>query len=336
VWRITAANSDVITPDSFSAVQQSGVGASNVQPAVSSNSVLYVQNRGSHVREITYKWQSQGYESDDISVMAPHLFDFHTLNQLAYARAPVPTLWAVRSDGVLLGLTHVPEHEVKAWHRHDTQGTFKSVCAVAEGDEDGVYTIVQRAVQGQTVEYIERLHTRQFPTLADAFFVDAGLTYSGAAASTIGGLWHLEGKQVALLADGGVSPAQTVTGGAVALDAPASTVHVGLSYNADFQTLPLTLQAQAFGQGMLKNINEVALRVDHSSGIKAGPDFEHLTPYAQRTQLDPYGATPSPVTGTVRLKLSSKWQEDGAVCVRQSDPLPLAILSMTIEAASGG
>lgn len=337
VWRLASASGDALTPANLSAKPQSYVGASMVQPMVTSSSVLYAPDRGSHIRELSYKWESQSYQADDVSVLAPHLFDYKGVVQIAYSKTPNQVLWVVRDDGVLLGLTYQPEHEVKAWHQHDTQGLFKSVCAIPEGDEDGIYVIVQRTIDGQAVQYIERMHTRQFSALEDAFFVDAGATYEGTATDTISGLWHLEGMEVVALADGGVEPVQTVENGTITLSAEASKVHVGLAYNSDAQTMPLSIEAaRAFGQGTLKNVNEVALRVYQSSGLKAGPSFDKLREYPQRTADDNYGAPPGMVTGIAQFKLDPSWQRDGTVCVRQSNPLPLTLLAITVEAASGG
>lgn len=336
IWRIAPGSGEALTPSSFSARPQSYVGASNAQPVVTSKSVLYVADRGAHIQEVSYRWETQTYQSDDISVLAPHLFDYKGVVQLAYAKAPVQTLWAVRDDGILLGLTHMPEQEINAWHQHDTQGFFESVCAVAEGTEDGVYVIVRRAINGQTVRYVERLHTRQFTEVADAFFLDSGLTYEGAAATTISGLDHLEGEEVAILADGGVEPVQTVTGGQITLTAAASKVHVGLAYNCDLQTLPWgDERLMAMGQGLGKNINEAKLRVLQSSSVKLGPSFDKLTEYRQRSS-EPYGSPPDLVTGTISVKPSPQWQEDGALCIRQAAPLPLTIQSMTLEVETGG
>jgi hypothetical protein len=337
VWRIAASDGGALTPASFSVKPQSYVGASNVQPVAAGMSALYVQDRGSHIRELTYKWESQGYVADDVSVLAPHLFDFHGITQVSYSRTPYQVMWAVRDDGVLLGMTHQPEHEVKAWHKHDTQGAFRSVCAIPEGEEDGLYAVVERTVQGQSWFYIERMHTRQFAALQDAFFVDSGATYSGAATSVIRGLWHVEGLPVMALADGGVQGPLTVTGGQITLSAAASTVHVGLAYNGDAQTLPLATEAlAAFGQGVVKNVNEVALRVLSSSNIQSGPSFERLTTAPTRTIADNWGAPPGLKTGIVRFKISSQWQDDGSACIRQSAPLPMTVLALTLDVATGG
>lgn len=336
VWQISSPDGGALTP-AIRVRPQSYVGASMVQPMVTSNSVLYAQARGSHIRELTYAGEKSAYAVDDVCIMAPHLFDFRAIVQLAYAKAPQPMLWAVRDDGMLLGMTHSPEHEVKAWHRHVTTGDFKSVCAVAEGAEDGVYVIVEREINGATVQYIERMHSREFEQAQDAFCVDAGSTYDGGAASIISGLHHLEGQTVAILADGGVEPPQVVEDGQITLSAPASLVHVGLGYDCDLQTLPLTVQsAEAFGVSAVKNVNEVALRLRQAGAPRVGPAFDNLREYAVRTPADPFGAAPPLLTQVVRVKPSPSWGEDGAVCLRQSDPLPMSVLWISIDASTGG
>ena len=325
---------EMVTPTS-GVKPHSYVGASNVQPVAATDSVLFAPARGNHIREVSYSWERQRYTAEDVAVLAPHLFDYRSIVQLAYSKSPTQVLWAVRDDGVLLGMTHQPEHEVKAWHQHATRGAFKSVCAVPEGDQDGVYALVARRVNGQDVHYIERLHSRQITSLADAFFVDSGLTYSGAARQVITGLWHLEGEEVVALADGGVEPAQTVRGGSITLQAPARKVHVGLAYSCDFQTVPLSLEASAaMGQGLNKSVNAWSLRVLQSSGVASGPSFTKLRDYPQRTASDAYGVAPAMVSGVIQMKLDPMWSQDGAVCVRQAAPLPLTILSLSPEVAT--
>jgi hypothetical protein len=336
-FRIFADNAPNITPTSLSIKPQGYTGASNVQPALTSGSILYVQAQGSRVRELSYNWQSSAYSSVDISIMAPHLFNGYSVTDLAYVRAPVPTLWAVRSDGTLLGLTYVPEQQVYGWHQHVTDGTFESVCVVSEGLEDVLYAVVRRTVNSRTVRYVERLRSRQFTAQEDAFFVDSGLTYDGAPVSSLSGLYHLEGKTVQILADGAVHPQRTVTAGAITLDDSYSVVHVGLPYTSDLQTLPLALEgASAGGQFLRKNVNAVALRVTQSSLVKAGPSFAKLTEYPARDHTDPYDSPPALRTGELRFAIGPSWNSDAAVCVRQDQPLPLTVLSMALDVATGG
>jgi len=336
-FRLFSDNAPAITPTSVSIKPQGYSGANNVQPVVSSGSVLYVQAQGSRIRELAYNWESNAYRTVDVSIMAPHRFNGYTVAQLAYVRAPEPTLWAVRNDGVLLGMTYVPDQQVYGWHAHDTDGAFESVCVVAEDNEDVLYAVVNRSVNGRTVRYIERLRTRIFTQLEDAFFVDSGLTYAGTATTTISGLYHLEGETVDILADGAVEPRQTVSGGQITLTTAASTVHIGLPITADLRTLPLAIEgAQASGQGTVKNINKVHLRVSQSSVVKAGPTFDRLREYPARAVTDPYGSPPALREGELALSIDPSWNQDAALCIRQDLPLPLTVLSMTLELQSGG
>ena len=269
--------------------------------------------------------------------MAPHLFNGYTVVDLAFSRAPVPMLWCVRSDGVLLGLTYVPEQQVYGWHQHVTDGVFESVCTVAEGNEDVLYAVVRRAINGRDVRYIERLTSRIFVDQEDAFFVDSGLTYNGSPTTSLTGLWHLEGETVSILADGAVHPAKTVTGGSITLDYEASVVHVGLAYTSDLMTLPLGFEnAPAGGHGVTKNVNAVSMRVTQSSLVKAGPTFDDLVEYPAREVSDPYGSPPALRTGELRFDIPPDWNSDGGVCVRQDEPLPLTVLSMALDVATGG
>jgi hypothetical protein len=196
---------------------------------------------------------------------------------------------------------------------------------------------VKRVINGRTVRYVEYQKSAIFTDPKEAFYVDSGLTYRGAPATTISGLRHLEGKTVAVLADGAVVSSQPVIGGAITLPTAASVVHVGLPYNSDLQTLPQAYEsAPAGGQGLMKNVSAVHVRVTQSSLIQAGPSFDKLTTYPARAVSDPYGSAPALRTGELRMTVSPAWTTDGSICIRQDQPLPLTVLSMALDTATGG
>ena len=335
-FRVTSVNSDALTPTSISVKPQAYVGSSEVQPIISNSSMVYVASRGGHVREMGYNWQASGFTTGDLSIRAAHLFEDDRVIDMAQAKAPVPTIWCVMDNGSLTGLTYLPEQNIAAWHRHDTKhGAFESVAVVPEGEEDALYAVVRREINGQTVRYIERMHKRYFEDLQDAFYVDCGATYRGAETSTISGLTWLEGEEVAILANGKVLPNQVVTNGKISLSEPATLVHVGLPIEADIQTLPtvLSLQDGSYGMGHMKNINEVWARVYKTSGFMAGPTFDSLTEYKQRT-TENYGNPPDLMDKEIALTTFANWSDTGAVCIRQAYPLPMTLVNITYEIAS--
>ena len=335
-WRVSPVNSDAITPTTITVRPQSYVGANNVQPVVINNTLLYTAARGGHIRECAYNWQANGFISGDLSLRAPHLFDSYDITDMGYAKAPLPVVWFVSSSGKLMGLTYVPEQQIGAWHQHDTDGVFESCAVVAEGSEDILYCVIKRNVNGVDVRYVERMASRQFVDPADAFFVDAGVTYSGAPITTISsGLAHLEGKTVNILADGAVHPQLVVTGGAITLEQSASKIQVGLPITADLKTLPVAAGIDnGFAQGRYKNVNKAWLRVFRSSGIFIGPDENNLVEAKQRT-TESYGSAPALKSEEIPILLNPAWADSGQVFVRQSDPLPLTVASLTLEVSFG-
>ena len=335
-WRVSPVNSDAITPTTITVRPQSYVGANNVQPVVINNTLLYTAARGGHIRECAYNWQANGFISGDLSLRAPHLFDSYDITDMGYAKAPLPVVWFVSSSGKLMGLTYVPEQQIGAWHQHDTDGVFESCAVVAEGSEDILYCVIKRNVNGVDVRYVERMASRQFVDPDDAFFVDAGVTYSGAPITTISsGLAHLEGKTVNILADGAVHPQLVVTGGAITLEQSASKIQVGLPITADLKTLPVAAGIDnGFAQGRYKNVNKAWLRVFRSSGIFIGPDENNLVEAKQRT-TESYGSAPALKSEEIPILLNPAWADSGQVFVRQSDPLPLTVASLTLEVSFG-
>jgi len=333
-WRISSAG-DVLTPTTVTVRPQSYIGASNVQPVTVNNTAIYAANRGGHVRAVGFDFDVQSYVSVDLSLRAAHMFDFKTIKDMDYAKGPIPIVWAVSSDGRLLGLTYVPEQQVYAWHSHDTDGLIESIAVVGEGNDDILYAVIKRKINNVDVRYVERLASRYFAELKDFFGVDCGLTYSGAAATTISGLSHLEGKEVYILADGAVMAPKTVTGGQITLEKAASLVHVGLPIVSDLQTLPMAMEGvDGFGQGRVKNVNQVFLRVYRSSGIFVGPSVDDLTEAKIRT-TETYGTPPNLKTEEIDIMVTPTWQRDGQIVIRQTDPVPLTIVSATIEVQMG-
>lgn len=339
-WRVASLNSDVITPSSIGVMPQSYIGAGNAQPVVVNNNILYSAARGGHMREMAYSYQAGGYVTGDLSLRAPHLFDGNTIIDMAFAKAPWPILWAVSSSGKLLGMTYVPEQQIGAWHEHDSEdggARFESCCVVAEGNEDVLYVVMARSVNGQIVRYVERMTSRMnIDTAAQGFFVDSGGYYSGTPTTIVNGLGWLEGKTVSILGDGAVMPQQKVVGGKITLSQACSTVSVGLPITADLQTLPLYAQVDnGLGMGRVKNVNKVWVRVVKSSGVKAGPDESHLTEFKQR-RSEAYGAPPDLRTGVIEIVLDPSWQDDGQVLIRQTQPLPVMVTAITLECEVGG
>jgi hypothetical protein len=188
-WQARGQEGGPLTPISFDVKMQTAYGASQTAQALPiADSLLYVTERGRKLRELMLDPYGQQNRTRDLSVMVEHLFRQHEITELHYADQPYQVLWGIREDGTLLGLTYVREHNIYAWHTHDTGGVrtdgvprdkYESLCSVPEGDESTTYAIVKRSIGGGTFRYVEVFSTRQFVDQEDAVFLDSALTYDG-------------------------------------------------------------------------------------------------------------------------------------------------------------
>jgi hypothetical protein len=184
-WLISD-NDQGLAPDTIKAEVQSYRGSSDVPPLLIGSSALYIQARGTIIRDLAYSFELDGFTGDDLTIFSSHLFQGYTVKDWAYSQEPDSIVWLVRSDGALLSMTYQREQQVVAWARHDTVGgEFESVAVIAEGSRDVPYAVVKRQINGQTVRYIEYLDARRFDTIEEFFCVDSGLTYDGRSDSGV-------------------------------------------------------------------------------------------------------------------------------------------------------
>lgn len=161
--------------------------------------------------------------------------------------------------------------------------------------------------------------------------------------STVTGLQHLEGMQVAILADGNVAPAQTVTNGAVSLPAgqAASIITVGLPYTCQLETLRLDVGEPTI-QGKRKRVGHLTLMVQDTRGLKARPSYEptrqanfpQLVAIKERTSQN-YGQPIPLTTGEEWVLPNTLWSKEGGVFLQQDFPLPATLLAIVPEIAVG-
>lgn len=157
------------------------------------------------------------------------------------------------------------------------------------------------------------------------------------ARDTFSGLSHLEGLTVAILADGSPEVQQVVTSGAVTLAYPAGVVHIGLPYTADVETLDIN----QFGnpesiRDNSKLVPKVSVMVEKTLGLKAGPNEDNLYDIGLQPSDFDYNE-PWPLQSEIQTaNIVTNYDKKGRVFLRQSNPLPATILSITPTFEKGG
>jgi hypothetical protein len=344
-----------VTPSNSVVVPQNYIGCADLMPIVVNYDILYVQAKGSIVRDLAYNYWVNVYTGNDISVLSSHLFFGHNMERWCYAEQPYYQVWIVRDDGVALSLTYLKEQEVNAWAHHDTPGNsgtdmFLSVASIPEQQIEGlnmdsVYFVTQRTIPGvnggNPVQYVERMDGRNYLTngvadVTNAWFVDAGFQYWGSPQTVISGFDHLNGATVSILADGSVSPQQVVVNGSVTLQWAASKVTVGLGYVSQLQTLCMEPEGMTMEvQDYRKAIDAVTVRVTETRGLKVGPQFDDLTEIKERSVSNYMGVAIPLFTGDERIVIDKRYETDDDVCIQQDNPLPCTILGVVPDVVIG-
>ncbi len=312
---------------------QSYWGSSHLFPIIIGNSIMHVQRHGARVRDLFYSLEKDGYAGNDLSIMAPHLFDGHSLRQWAYQQTPFSTLWMVRDDGVLLALTYMKEHDIWGWSRHTSAGKVRSVVTISSAEGDAIYMVVQRTVEGQERYYLEKLHTRWHESqgIEAAFFVDSGIQANyDTAKHSIDGLQHLEGCTVCALADGSPVENLRVTQGSIELPYAAKNVHVGLAYTSKLAPLPVEGDGQNGSTlGKMRALGQCIVRLQSSIGGKYGADPENLydfpfVPTAWGQAVQPYSGDMHCTPGGGQSPHSTLW-------LMQTSPLPFSVAAIVMD-----
>jgi hypothetical protein len=343
VWSVSAGSGadGALTPFSIRMRPQLSIGSSWLDPLVVGSVALFLQDNGRVVHALQFNPEADNFKESVVSVWATHLLEYRTVIDWAYAKQPSGVVWAVGSDGALLGLTFLPEFEVAAWHQHDTDGVIENVCTVPENGEDTVYVVARRTVGGVARRYIEKLSTRRttrLPTGAvDArmwVFLDASVQLvSSSKVTVLTGLGHLEGKSVGVLADGNVLTPRIVVSGQISIidEMPdgANIITAGLPFTSVVETLDAT-SSEVELRTRKKAVTEVGLEVLDTRGVEVGTSLTGLRAYKQRQVMDSYGAVAT-YSGLLKISLGTSFDYPSSIVVRQSDPLSLTVLSISRE-----
>jgi len=338
-FTVSGGGTDVaITPTNILIKKQSNHGAANVDAIAAGNATLFLQRAKRKIRELAYNFDVDGYLAPDMTILAEHITE-GGITQMAYQQEPNQIVWMTRDDGELIGLTYQREQQVTAWHRQIFGGSFSSGNAVCESvaviptddAEYQVYVIVKRTINSVTRRYVEYLNGFDFTETDNTTFnfLDSQLDYNGSATTTITGLDHLEGQTVSILADGSTHPDKTVSSGSITLDRSSTKVKVGLSFTSLLQTMRLDAgAANGTSQGKTKRIYDISLRLFESVGVEVGPDLSNMERIPFRSSADAMDTAIPVFTGDKEIEFRGNYETDGFIFVRQTQPLPLTVLSL--------
>ncbi|MFZ5704915.1 MAG: hypothetical protein ACOY5R_06570 [Pseudomonadota bacterium] len=320
-----------IGPKNIKIETQSTFGSAIGRPILTDGRLLFIQKAGRKILQLDYAVERDRNEVVDITRFAEHMGKGRFV-EIAFAQEPDRHLWAVDAQGTLFACLYEPTEQALGWSRR-TMGpglAAKSItrCTDPAGELDQIWIY---ATLGSRHLILRMDPIWQSGTAQkDAFFVDAGLTYSGSPVSSVSGLGHLAGREVDILVDGASHPRRIVSGGGtVALDAPASTVHVGLPLPAQIKTLRFEAGGDdGTSQGKIKRVNRVTLRVSETLGIKVTVQNGAGTVLENRYDLTAMDQAPPLFSGDFLFEEIGDYDRDAQILIERTAPLPATILAI--------
>jgi len=324
---------------------------SGVGPVVIGPVMVYAQRGGRRLREITYDFASDSYATQDLMLLADHLLADGGIVRMAWQQEPDRVLWVVTSDGRLLGMTYERAQDVVGWHRHPVGGVFGSGEAVVEsialiphpdGDQDQLWAIVKHTINSATARYVEVMEKphRKGDAIADAFYLDSALTYSGGAVTTLTGLRHLIGEAVYVNNGGAVEGPFTVSAtGTISPVTSTTKAQVGLRYTATLAPeAPEVGMGDGSAQGKIQRVSGFQVRVHETgSGLYHGPNETDMDPVPWTQDQDPTGAALTLFSGDSRqLSHRGGYDTRSFVVLQHRNPLPCNVLAVMARFAVGG
>lgn len=166
---------------------------------------------------------------------------------------------------------------------------------------------------------------RILKTFTSTVAIPAGQWYI--TTDEVSGLWHLEGEEVTIIADGGAHDSETVADGIVSLDHQVSRCHVGLGYRGYFKTMA----AEAGGvngpaQGKPKLVNKLLIKFSNTLGAQYGKSLYEMESIPFR-QAGDYTNRPPPVfSGFKDVLYEDELTLDKHLYIQQNKPLPCTVL----------
>lgn len=338
----TVSGSDTVTPSKAVPKMQTTRGCSTVEPLMIGGRIVFVQGRGSTVRDMAYSYETDSYGGNDLTLLAKHIIENVQIVDSAYKQEPDSTIYFVRSDGAMACLSYIMEQKVYAWSTIETQGKIEAVAAVQEGDEDIIYLVVQREINGVTVRNIEYLakNPAKSNNPDDYIMLDNAIEYSTAEKSsgaTEIDVAELAGEKVAVIGDGRVYSGLTVSqDGTVTLPAAVQHAFIGLPYRSIVELPNVEIKTgDGTMQGRKKQISNCILRLSNSLGGMVGPDINTL----DLMNFDEQNAVSDIklFTGDKHMTLPiGGFNNEGRVIIVTDEPYPFNLLAVVREVSFGG
>lgn len=327
-WSISGG--ETVTPTNITPRNQQNYGCNDTIPVRVSNRIVYVQRRGSIIRDMGYSYDTDSYIGMDLTLLAKHLIRNHEISYSTFTQEPDSVLYFVRDDGVLICLTYVPDQKVYAWWHIVTDGKIEVITSTAQANNDVIYAVINRTINGQTKRYIEQFVVENNSTYQqDHIMTDCTKIYSFEEKTTeLTGLEYLEGKEVYVMSDGYLLDKMTVAEGKLNLPKETKNAYVGLPYTMIIEqpNFDITTQDTGTMQARKKAVQKCILRLQNSYGGYVGANkdcLDNIRYDNEYMQID--DESKILYSGDLEIPIRGGFNNEGRIYIKHDTPYSFSV-----------
>jgi len=328
-------SNDAFGPRNVSQRYEVGGGVEEILPVSVGPSTIHTSKYGKEINDLYFDFNVNTLVAPNLSVTSEHMFD-SKIKELWFQQHPNNLLWSVLNDGTLVTTTLERYEKVTGFSRQPIEDAeVVSACSIPGASQDELYVVVRRTLDGSQVQLMELLQPRYLRgEQEDAWFVDCGGQYFGAASNTVSGITWLHNEEVDALGDGIPYTGLTVSNSGV-LTLPdgvtAQKITFGKPIVNEFGVLPPPIDTpDGSSKGRKMRVVEVIADVYETSGLTFTSDRGQTDDLAGRDPNTPMGEADPLITGTRKLKIDGSWGSQGLFTGSISDPLPGTIRALNI------
>lgn len=331
-WALTASDNGALSATNAAFRRQSAVGSEPLPVQAVENSVLFVQRGGRRLREISYKLESDGFSSVDLSLLAEHLF--HSgVAEWCVQRGTDSYIWVLMKDGTLAVLTMNMEQQVTAWQRMLLPDRIvhhiAAIPAPATG-EDEIWFVTENSTN--------HLFLLESISSACVRYVDTRVGVSVESSGEFTGLATLAGSSVVAWREDTPDityPVQVDADGNGRIVAPDMRpgwqfFFLGRPYVSELRTMPLE---RDLSFNAVRQLSRVKLRL-----LESDPHFSYKSTASPRWETyDPAVIRASyPFSGAIRIPQMPDAAVGQSLTIVYDGPREFALQALTVEVDQHG
>lgn len=146
------------------------------------------------------------------------------------------------------------------------------------------------------------------------------------ATKDVTGMSHLEGEEITVCADGYYAGDFTVSSGGFSITDFASTIHAGLPYTAELQTLPIEVKQFGTVAGRIRRTHKLFVYLTNTIGLIFGnavDDQEEVVPFGGGSENLNEG--PALFTGVLEREPPLGYDKEGVLKIRHPYPTNITV-----------